>query len=141
MELKHCHPAILLTVVAMLATTTTQAAVFKCKQGGQTVYSDQPCPDAKPVDTTNGKAPELADQYMAKARVLRDKAKVMGDELDAMREQRERAECQEMAARHNVTMQTAAKYQSDAWWVNRARSSAVNLNERCGKNLIPNGAR
>lgn len=134
--MKHTAAAIVL----VLTSGTAAAQVYKCQQAGQVVYSDKPCPNAKAVDTTNGKSPTLSDQYRAKARTLRDRSTLIQSELDKAREARERERCALIAKDANWTADRARKYKTDIWWQNAAAEDVATLNKQCGKYLIPAGA-
>lgn len=132
---------IALCMALSLLSTHATASIYKCQQGGQTVYSDKPCPNAKAVDTTNGKPPPLADQYQARARALREQAATNTALAAEAREQKERKQCQRIIRDHNWTMQTAAKYKDDEWWRAEGFDSEDHLLKKCGKYLIPTGAK
>lgn len=126
---------------AMLATTTAHSAVYKCKQGAQTVYSDKPCPDAKIVDTTNAKPPTRLDQINAQMRSNVDKLSIEQQAAQKDLDNAKAARCAQMARDHNWTQSRAAKYINDPWWLNRTAESAEKLGRECGEHLIPQGAR
>lgn len=128
-------------IALLMATLDASAAIYKCQQGGQLVYSDKPCPSATTIDTTNGKAPPLADQYRARARSLREQAAVLNQEAAESREAMERNACQRTIRNHNWTMKTAAKYKNDEWWRAAGYDSEEHLLKKCGKYLIPTGAK
>jgi hypothetical protein len=132
--------AALMTLFA-IASVPAQAAIFKCKQGTEIVYSDKPCPDAKVVDTTNGKRPQIGDYYAAQARALRDKIKLADAEQQEARERQAGRDCLKRVRDDNWTQTTAAKYRDDPWWQNRAADSSERLSKDCSKHLIPQGAR
>jgi hypothetical protein len=130
----------LLTFAFLLAgPLAVQAGIYKCQQGGQMVYSDKPCPQAKTIDTTNAAQPTASDYYLAKARSLRERAAIDKIEIDRQRDEQQRQRCQKMARDHNWTRTTAAKYANDPWWQNRAADSSVRLGDECGKYLTPAG--
>jgi hypothetical protein len=122
------------------AIPSAHAAIYKCQQGSQTVYSDKPCPNAQSVNTTNATSPNKADVYNAQARKLRDEAKIneAAAEKERQREMSER--CASMAVDHNYLMNRANKYTNDPWWKKRAIDSAARLERECSKYLIPAGA-
>jgi len=133
--------AALLILIFAIAAAPAQAAIFKCKQGTAIVYSDKPCPDAKVVDTTNGKRPQMGDYYAAQARALRDKIKLADAEQQEARERQEGRDCLKRVRDDNWTQDTAAKYSDDSWWRNRAADSSERLARDCSKYIIPHGAR
>ncbi|MCK9193971.1 MAG: DUF4124 domain-containing protein [Nevskia sp.] len=122
-------------------TEPTQAAVYKCQQGTQTVYSDVPCPSAKIVDTTNGKTPTAADRYSAQARSLREQIKLDDAEYQAERDKKRREACMRRVRDNNWIQNTAAKYANDTWWKNKAADSAELLSNECSKYMMPTGAK
>lgn len=136
---KHLIP--LAIMVAAAALPPAHAGVFKCHQGGAIVYSDKPCPDAKPIDTTNAAAPPLPDAYSAKARALRDQAKIIQADIDKRKDERRREICQQMARDHNWLQTRAAKYRDDPWWVNKVSDSFDRLEKACANYMLPQGAR
>lgn len=140
MVLRH-HIAASIACIATLAATPAIAAVYKCKQGTQIVYSDKPCPDAQVVDTTNGKPPTRLDQLNAQMRSNVDKLSIEQQAAQKELDRIKSARCAQMARDHNWTQSRAAKYINDPWWLNRTTESADKLNRECSDYLIPQGAR
>jgi hypothetical protein len=129
----------LLVFTLLACSSPALAGVYKCEKDGRPVYSDLPCPKAKPVDLTNGRAPDRADMYSAQARALRDQAAIADKAAQEARDRKQSKECDKILRDHNWTVATAAKYPDDQWWKNQVTDSTDNLNKRCGKFLIPGG--
>lgn len=128
---------LLILLVCSMASGATSAAVYKCKSGDRIVYSDVPCPNAVPVDTTNGKRPPLGDVLDAYSRNLTDIRKVRALEASVEREKRMQQLCNGMARDHASRQQNMMKYPKDAWWKNRVADSQDDLNTYCKGYLVP----
>lgn len=121
----------------MIVISAANAGVYKCKSGTQVVYSDAPCPNAKPVDVTNGKAPTKIDAARAEWRKEKDKIKLTVIEAEAQLEKLKQQRCNQMARDHAWRQSNVAKYPNDKWWKNREMNSRDSLNNECKGYLAP----
>ena len=135
------------TVIAMLLVpVAAYAQVFKCQEGGRTVYSQEPCsPRAEVIDATPATggydASAAADRRAQNARIglqnnltdlERDTNRRIGDlqrrsdqsskqaKCDQLRSRKERAEYWSKEFKHpdnvNREQEAAKKAGSDLWW-------------------------
>lgn len=127
---------IAITLISALLSTA-HAGVYKCKSGNEIVYSDVPCPNAKPVDVTNGKTPPGIDVLRANLRKEKDKVELTMAEATAEMERLKQQRCNQMARDHAWRQSMAMKYPNDKWWKNREMNSRDNLNNECKSYLAP----
>lgn len=127
----------ILCLLVSLASGVASAGVYKCKSGDRIVYSDVACPDAKPVDITNGKRPQLDDTIEAYSRTLSDIKKLRALEASAEREKRMQQLCNSMSRSHAAKQQDMVKHPNDLWWKNRVANSQDDLDTYCKGYLRP----
>ena len=126
-----------LLLLCWLASGAASAGVYKCRLGDRVVYSDVACPDAKPVDVTNGKRPQQADVIDAYSRTLADMRTLRASAESADREKRMQQLCNSMARDHATRQQNMMKYPKDLWWKNHVADSRDQLNNYCKAYLVP----
>ncbi len=92
---------------AMVLLPVSAQTAYRCDQGGQTVYSDKPCPsgsDSKAVAPTQDSAEQKAAAKQAGAQMRQDNA-----DLDKRLAAREKLAAQERAAARKTSSKTAAE--------------------------------
>lgn len=129
-----------LVLLSVLLMTSAQVhAVFRCQVGNRIVYQDVPCDTGSIAkELPRAAAPAQADQYLAKARALRDQAALSEIEIRKLREDqaaqrhaRKQAECNRRARDLQWTEATAKNNKNDKWWQNQAINDRERFAEDC----------
>lgn len=105
---------VMLAIIAAAVSSPVAAEVYKCQEGGKTVYSQMPCAsDAKPMDLKVDR-PSDADRLRAKAQSRRERA--FNAEVDRERaegEARNREAADEIQAGKDAKAKKCADYKSE----------------------------
>lgn len=102
-------------ILSLLALALpAQAQVYKCTEGGKTVYSQMPCAaDAKPVELKVHQ-PTEADRLRAEAQSLREQAVNARNDGERMAaERRSRAAAEARQAEKDAKARKCAEYQEE----------------------------
>lgn len=60
-------------VLALVTSPPALADLYRCTSGSKTIYQDEPCANAKPIENINGLPPSRAEQAKAIERANRDR--------------------------------------------------------------------
>ena len=105
---------VMLAIIAAAVSSPAAAEVYKCQEGGKTVYSQMPCAsDAKPMDLKVDR-PSDADRLRAKAQSRRERA--FNAEVDRERaegEARNREAADEIQAGKDAKAKKCADYEAE----------------------------
>ncbi len=105
---------VMLAIIAAAVSSPVAAEVYKCQEGGKTVYSQMPCAsDAKPMDLKVDR-PSDADRLRAKAQSRRERA--FNAEVDRERaegEARNREAADEIQAGKDAKAKKCADYEAE----------------------------
>lgn len=85
--------ALCLSMVVLLGQPGLADTVYKCQNGGQTVYSQSPCAHAQPLELSDTRSPEQREQAQAAAQAQSKAA----DALESQRLAREAKETKRLA--------------------------------------------
>lgn len=104
----------MIALALMAATLPAQGQVYKCQEGGKTVYSQIPCATAGAQIDLKVHQPSRADRLRAEAQSLREQAfnaRVDGEKRAAERRSRDAAE--QIQARKDAKAEKCAGYEAE----------------------------